>query len=92
MFLPNVHAESETEVLLKFIKENPLGILITGINSSSQNFLQCTHVPFVLDLPSTGGNESTAPRLRAHIARCPSDLQRTARSLRDAQLLHRDQA
>ncbi|KAJ1714789.1 transcriptional regulator [Aspergillus flavus] len=56
MFLPNVHAESETEVLFKFIKENPLGILITGINSSSQNFL-------------TGDNESTAPQLRAHIAK-----------------------
>ncbi|OOF97581.1 hypothetical protein ASPCADRAFT_144226 [Aspergillus carbonarius ITEM 5010] len=66
MFLPDVHAETDTEVLLQFIKENPLGLLITGIDSSSHDFLQCTHVPFVLDLPSA---ESTAPQLRAHIAK-----------------------
>lgn len=69
MFLPSVHAESDTEILLKFIQENPLGILIRGINSSSQNFFQCTHVPFVLGLPGTGDNESPNPQLRAHIAR-----------------------
>ncbi|KAE8418730.1 putative FMN-binding domain-containing protein [Aspergillus pseudocaelatus] len=69
MFLPSVHAESDTDVLLKFIQENPLGILITGINSSSQDFLQCTHVPFVLDLPGTGDNKSPTPQLRAHIAK-----------------------
>ncbi|PYI11010.1 putative transcriptional regulator [Aspergillus sclerotiicarbonarius CBS 121057] len=66
MFIPTVHAESNTEVLLQFIKENPLGILITGIDSTSQDFLQCTHVPFVLDLP---GTESPAAQLRAHIAK-----------------------
>ncbi|RAL00784.1 FMN-binding negative transcriptional regulator [Aspergillus ibericus CBS 121593] len=65
MFLPAVHAEPDTEALLQFIKENPLGMLITGIDSTAQDFLQCTHVPFVLDLPSA---ESPA-QLRAHIAK-----------------------
>ncbi|KAI9931719.1 hypothetical protein ASPWEDRAFT_37419 [Aspergillus wentii DTO 134E9] len=66
MFLPNIHAERDTEALLQFIKENPFGILITGINSASHDFLQCTHVPFVLDVPE-GENEN--PQLRAHIAK-----------------------
>ncbi|PYH91871.1 transcriptional regulator [Aspergillus ellipticus CBS 707.79] len=67
MFLPDVHAEPDTEVLFQFIKENPLGLLITGINSTSVDFLQCTHAPFVLDLPNAGDN--TTPRLRAHVAK-----------------------
>ncbi|KAL4891515.1 transcriptional regulator PAI 2-type [Aspergillus ambiguus] len=69
MFLPTVHAELDTDALLQFIQENPLGILITGIPSSSQDFLQCTHVPFVLDLPDKRDSNSFAPRLRAHIAK-----------------------
>ncbi|KAJ5103598.1 hypothetical protein N7532_004127 [Penicillium argentinense] len=67
MFLPSVHAETDKEVLLQFIKENPLGILITGQNSSQVDFLQCTHVPCVLDLPEEYGGAE--PRLRAHIAK-----------------------
>ncbi|PWY77318.1 transcriptional regulator [Aspergillus sclerotioniger CBS 115572] len=65
MFIPSVHNEPDREVLLQFIKENPLGILITGIDSSQQDFLQCTHVPFVLDQPE----DSKPPCLRAHIAK-----------------------
>ncbi|KAK9489173.1 putative FMN-binding domain-containing protein [Lipomyces doorenjongii] len=55
MFLPAVQAETDTAVLLQFIRENPLGILITGISSSQQDILQCSHVPFVLDLPDESG-------------------------------------
>ncbi|KAJ5609784.1 transcriptional regulator [Penicillium herquei] len=67
MFLPSVHAETDTEVLLQFIRENPLGILITGLKSSEQDFLQCTHVPWVLDVPEK--SEDSNPRIRAHIAK-----------------------
>lgn len=67
MFLPSVHSEPDTEVLLQFIRENPLGILITGMKSSQQDFLQCTHVSFVLDLPEQSGKPE--PYLRAHIAK-----------------------
>ncbi|KAL4820392.1 transcriptional regulator [Aspergillus spinulosporus] len=64
MFIPSVHAESDPATLHSFIRANPLGLLITGIRSSSQQFLQCTHVPFVLDTP-----ENTNGVLRAHIAK-----------------------
>ncbi|EHA18804.1 transcriptional regulator family: UAF complex subunit Rrn10 [Aspergillus niger] len=69
MFFASTHAETDEELLLQFIKENPLGMLITGIESSAQDFLQCTHVPFVLDPPKTEENPSSNPQLRAHIAK-----------------------
>ncbi|PYI14946.1 negative transcriptional regulator [Aspergillus violaceofuscus CBS 115571] len=65
MFIPSVHAETDTEALLQFIHDNPLGLLITGIPSSVHDFLQCTHVPFVLDPPT----QTEPARLRAHIAK-----------------------
>ncbi|CAI7624532.1 unnamed protein product [Penicillium crustosum] len=61
------HEEKDKEVLLHFIRQNPLGILITGMNSSQQDFLQCTHAPFVVDFPEETGK--TDPYLRAHIAK-----------------------
>ncbi|PLB49125.1 hypothetical protein P170DRAFT_475441 [Aspergillus steynii IBT 23096] len=67
MFLPSVHAETDRDVLLQFIRENPLGMLITGINSSQHSYLQCTHVPFVLD--AHDDSNASEPRLRAHIAK-----------------------
>ncbi|KAJ5094208.1 hypothetical protein N7456_010069 [Penicillium angulare] len=67
MFLPSVHAEQDTEVLLQFIRENPLGVLITGLKSSEQDFLQCTHVPWVLDLPEEASGSNA--HIRAHIAK-----------------------
>ncbi|KAJ5321736.1 FMN-binding domain-containing protein [Penicillium brevicompactum] len=68
MFIPSVHAETDTAVLLQFIRENPLGMLITGIDSS-QEFLQCTHVPVVLDAPEDCDDSAPQGRLRAHIAK-----------------------
>ncbi|CAG8025263.1 unnamed protein product [Penicillium salamii] len=68
MFLPSVHAETDDAVLLQFIRENPLGMLITGINSSL-DFLQCTHVPVVLDAPEDCDDSAPQGRLRAHIAK-----------------------
>ena len=78
MFLPDVHAETDQLALQQFIRENPLGILITGIQppQQDQNFLQCTHVPFVLDAvdsPEDENKDEKEPslrlRLRAHIAK-----------------------
>ncbi|KAH8422401.1 FMN-binding negative transcriptional regulator [Aspergillus melleus] len=68
MFFSSAHTESDEDVLLQFIKENPLGMLITAIDSSTHDFLQCTHVPFVLDLPNAEENQPN-PQLRAHIAK-----------------------
>ncbi|KAB8230785.1 hypothetical protein ETB97_001735 [Aspergillus alliaceus] len=68
MFIPSVHAETDTPVLHQFIRENPLGMLITGLKSS-QDFLQCTHVPFILDFPEETNDSAPLGRLRAHIAK-----------------------
>ncbi|KAJ5679798.1 FMN-binding domain-containing protein [Penicillium macrosclerotiorum] len=68
MFLPSVHAETDTDVLLQFIRENPLGMLITGVKSSN-DFLQCTHAPFVIDLPGETDDSAPQGQLRAHIAK-----------------------
>ncbi|KAI9039336.1 FMN-binding negative transcriptional regulator [Aspergillus affinis] len=68
MFIPSVHAETDTPVLHRFIRENPLGMLITGLKSS-QDFLQCTHVPFILDFPEETNDSAPLGRLRAHIAK-----------------------
>lgn len=68
MFLPPIHAETDTTVLLQFIRENSLGMLITGVKSS-QEFLQCTHVPFVLDSPEDIDDSAHQGYLRAHIAK-----------------------
>ncbi|CEN60970.1 hypothetical protein ASPCAL07640 [Aspergillus calidoustus] len=69
MFIQNVHAETNPAVLQSFIHENPLGLLITGIRSSSEQFLQCTHVPFILDPPETCSKPTPHGLLRAHIAK-----------------------
>ncbi|CAG8026178.1 unnamed protein product [Penicillium olsonii] len=80
MFLPSVHAETDDAVLLQFIKENPLGMLITGINSSL-DFLQCTHVPMVLDTPGDCDDSAPLGRLRAHIAKQNPQVQGMIESL-----------
>ncbi|CAG8188464.1 unnamed protein product [Penicillium nalgiovense] len=67
MFFQSAHEEKDKEALLHFIRQNPLGVLITGMNSSQQDFLQCTHAPFVVDFPVETGK--TDPYLRAHIAK-----------------------
>ncbi|KAK9234196.1 putative FMN-binding domain-containing protein [Lipomyces kononenkoae] len=64
MFLPDVHVETDTAEVLQLIRENPLGILITNIKSSQQDSLQCTHVPFVLDLPDESGESAPQGTLR----------------------------
>ena len=68
MFIQSAHAETDKDVLYQFIRESTLGMLITGINSSL-DFLQCTHVPCVLDLPGEAGESAPNGRLRAHIAK-----------------------
>ncbi|CAI7656606.1 unnamed protein product [Penicillium manginii] len=68
MFIQSAHEEKDTSALLQFIRENALGMLVTGIDSSL-DFLQCTHVPFVVDLPGEAEESSPRGRLRAHIAK-----------------------
>ena len=67
MYLRAVHAELDLPVLQDFIRENPLGILTTAIQSSDYPFIQSSHIPFVLDVPEPANNDKMS--LRGHIAR-----------------------
>ena len=68
MHLPIHNVEKRPEVLHNFIRQNPLGILTTAIESESLPFLQSSHIPWVLD-SEFEGNTSGLGRLRGHIAR-----------------------
>lgn len=68
MYLRAVHAEKNIAVLQQFIRDNPLGIFTTAIESSSFSFLQASHIPFVLDVDDNG-DETHLGVLRGHIAR-----------------------
>ncbi|PLB46515.1 hypothetical protein P170DRAFT_438278 [Aspergillus steynii IBT 23096] len=82
MYTQSMHAETSTQTLFEFIRDNPLGILTTAIPSTTQPLIQSTHIPWILDTdgephPSNlgnaqanaGENESPPARLRGHIAR-----------------------
>ncbi len=49
MYLRAVHAEQDLASLQQFIRDNPLGIFTTALESTSFPFLQSSHIPFVLD-------------------------------------------
>lgn len=68
MYLRAVHAEHDIPTLHAFIRENPLGILTTAIESSTHHFLQSSHIPWILDTPdhAVPGHLGT---LRGHVAR-----------------------
>jgi transcriptional regulator len=64
MYIRPVHAELDLEVLYAFIRLYPLGLMTTAIPHPSISTLQTTHIPFILDTPSTG-----PATLRGHMAR-----------------------
>ena len=68
MYLRAIHAELDLPVLRKFIRENPLGILITALQSPNFPTLQCTHIPWVLDV-NDECSESELGILRGHLAK-----------------------
>ncbi|KMU88167.1 negative transcriptional regulator [Coccidioides immitis H538.4] len=70
MHLRAVHAEENIAVLQQLVRENPLGILTTAIQSPLHPLIQSSHIPFVIDVPETedGGSPSNGT-LRGHIAR-----------------------
>lgn len=70
MYLRAVHAEGSIPILQQFIRDNPLGIFTTAIKSSQESFIQSSHIPFVLDVPSTSTAEDPINGvLRGHIAK-----------------------
>ncbi|SPO02614.1 probable transcriptional regulator [Cephalotrichum gorgonifer] len=68
MYIRADHAEAEIRVLRHIIRENPLGMLTTGIRSTTYPFLQSSHIPFVLDVHDES-SETELGCLRGHLAR-----------------------
>lgn len=68
MYIRAVHAEADLRVLRQLIHSNPLGMLVTGIQSPTYSFLQASHIPFVLDVQDET-SETELGRLRGHLAR-----------------------
>ncbi|KAH7163477.1 putative FMN-binding domain-containing protein [Dactylonectria estremocensis] len=68
MHLRSDHAEKDLRVLRKLIRENPLGLMTTAIPSTTYDFLQSSHIPFVLDIEDES-SETELGRLRCHMAR-----------------------
>ncbi|KAG9036656.1 hypothetical protein FRB95_008240 [Tulasnella sp. JGI-2019a] len=72
MYLRPIHTELHLPTLYTFIRSNPLGVLTTALKSPSHPLLQSSHIPWVLDLPSSpelSTLEGGEVRLRGHIAR-----------------------
>ncbi|KAF5024527.1 hypothetical protein F66182_3290 [Fusarium sp. NRRL 66182] len=68
MYIRAVHAEADLQALRRLIHENPLGMLTTGIKSSTSSFLQSSHIPFLLDVQDES-SKTELGRLRGHLAR-----------------------
>lgn len=68
MHLPSFNVEKRPEVLHEFIRQNPLGILTTAIRSDTYQFLQSSHIPWIIDTKSEE-TKIELGRLRGHIAR-----------------------
>jgi len=68
MYLRAVHAEFDIPTLRNFIRDNPLGILITALESSTFPTIQCTHLPWILDVTDEQ-SKTELGKLRGHIAK-----------------------
>ena len=68
MYLRAIHAEFDIPSLRKFIRDNPLGILITALPSLNFPTLQCTHIPWVLDVTDEH-SKTELGKLRGHMAK-----------------------
>ncbi|KAL2136212.1 hypothetical protein VTI74DRAFT_4842 [Chaetomium olivicolor] len=68
MYLRAIHAEADIVALRRFIRENPLGILVTALPSTNYPTLQCTHIPWVLDVVDEE-SKTELGTLRGHLAK-----------------------
>lgn len=66
MHLVAAHAEHHLPTLLNFLRRNPLGLLITSIDSAKEARLQASHIPWVVH---ESKQDDKLPLLRGHIAR-----------------------
>ncbi|KAJ4524458.1 hypothetical protein HRR78_004577 [Exophiala dermatitidis] len=68
MYLRAAHAEYHIPTLRRFIQENPLGLFITALQSTTFPTIQCSHVPFLLDVQDET-SETELGKLRGHLAK-----------------------
>lgn len=68
MYIRAAHAELNIPSLRRFIRQNPFGLLITSINSPTFATIQCTHIPWLLDVQDEA-SDSELGILRGHIAK-----------------------
>ncbi|KAH6850534.1 putative FMN-binding domain-containing protein [Chaetomium sp. MPI-CAGE-AT-0009] len=68
MYFRSAHVETDIPALRRFIRENPLGILITTLPSPNYPTLQCTHIPWVLDVLDED-SKTELGTLRGHLAK-----------------------
>ncbi|KAJ9659870.1 hypothetical protein H2201_007128 [Coniosporium apollinis] len=68
MYLRAVHAELNIDLLRDFIRDNPLGILVTALQSPNFPTIQCSHIPWVLDAINED-KDTELGKLRGHLAR-----------------------
>ena len=68
MYLRAVHAEPDIVALQRFVRENPLGLLITALQSTNFPTIQCTHIPWVLDVADED-SPTELGTLRGHLAK-----------------------
>lgn len=68
MYLRAIHAEFDIPSLRKFIRDNPLGIFITALQSPNFPMIQCTHLPWILDVTDEE-SKTELGKLRGHMAK-----------------------
>lgn len=70
MYLRAIHADADVRTLRDIIRKHPLGIFTTATPSASKSYplIQCTHIPFLLDLQDET-SETELGVLRGHMAR-----------------------
>jgi transcriptional regulator len=68
MYIRAAHDDATIPMLRQLIRDNPLGLLMTAIQSKSHPLMQSSHIPFVLDVEAEG-DETELGVLRGHLAR-----------------------
>jgi transcriptional regulator len=68
MYLRADHAEYDIPLLRQFIRDNPLGILITALPSSNFPTIQISHIPWLLDVADEASSAELG-NLRGHMAK-----------------------
>ena len=96
MYIRPVHAELDIPTLQEFVETHPLGLFTTAIPSERYDTLQTTHVPFILEVPSSSSFSSNdnghLGTLKGHMARQNPQAKALIETLRpnDTQILEQD--